>query len=648
MLELRERDGLSRICRLRTRSNTIDTPALLPVINPNLLLIEPGEMVEEFGIQALITNSYIIRKNDDLRERALGQGLHEMLGFDGTIMTDSGTFQSHIYGEVPLDPMEIVEFQKNIGSDIGTILDIFTEPEDGHTKAGKDLEVTLERARASVELKGEMMLAGTIQGGVFRDLRQRSATETSSLDIDLFPIGGVVPLMEKQRYSTLVDVVMSSKKGLDPGRPVHLFGCGHPLIFSLASLMGCDLFDSAAYAKFAKTGRMMFPDGTRFLDNMDVLPCECPVCSSHTAAELRSSPDKEKKLARHNLHASFAELRRVKQAIHEGQIWEYTETRCRSHPSLMEAFRTLARYRDDLERYEPLSRQLAFLHNSELSYSRPLVSRFRKRLVERYSQPDREIYVIFPESNKPYYRTHRDNIRKALEMGESHFWVDSYFGPVPIELDEAYPIAQSVIPNRLEDGVLEQKEHYLKEMAEEYFRGQGIYWEGRETLENIQFLSGKPGKMDLDMMRIRAVADLQFGKGASDVLFKGDVILKKSRKTGKIRNVMADGEHILSMRAGDGFFTLKEGGAVRLHGGFPSPRLRVVVDTETTEFNREGKNVFAKFILDADPDLIPGDEVLVVDEADKLVAIGRTIMVRDELLAFNSGVGIKVRQGFPE
>lgn len=646
MLELKDRDGLSRVCLMKTRSGTVETPALLPVINPNLLLLSPAEMVEEYGIQALITNSYIIKKNDDLRERALESGLHEMLGFDGTIMTDSGTFQSHVYGEVPLDPLEIVEFQRDIGSDIGTILDIFTEPDDKHPKAQADLEETMKRAEASTKVKGDMLLAGTIQGGVFKDLRKRSAESMSKLDVDLFPIGGVVPLMEGQHYSRLVDVVMSSRLNLDPGRPVHLFGCGHPMLFSLASLMGCDLFDSAAYAKFAKDGRMMFHDGTRFLNELEALPCECPVCSSHTAPELKESPEKEKLLARHNLHVSFAELRRIKQAISEGRMWEFTEARCRAHPTMMEAFRTFARYGEELEPFEPLSRKLAFLHNSSLSYSRPIVSRFKKRLAARYEQPDKDLYVIFPESKKPYARTHRTNISDVLAVGDAHFWVDSYFGPVPIELDEAYPLAQSLTPNWLEDKVAAEKDHYLKTMAEDHFKGQGLYWEGKDTVDNIKFLSGSPGQFDLDMLRIRAVADIQFGKGAAAVLFKGQVTMKKSRKTNKIRNVLVDGQHILSMRAGDGYFTLKSAGADLLHKGFPSPRLRVIVDKDTAEFNKEGKNVFAKFVLDADPELIPGDEVLIVDEADNLVAFGRTLMTREELLAFKSGIGVRVREGF--
>src|SRR5206468_2076690 len=83
-----------------------------------------------------------------------------------------------------------------------------------------------------------------------------------------------------------------------------------------------------------------------------------------------------------------------------------------------------------------------------------------------------------------------------------------------------------------------------------------------------------------------------------------------SKKTGRVRNVIVDGEHILSMRAHDGLFTLRLAGGEILHRAFPKPSLRVVVETETAEFNRQGKNVFAKFVRGADPNLRPMDEVL--------------------------------------
>ena len=80
------------------------------------------------------------------------------------------------------------------------------------------------------------------------DLRLKAAQMASKTNADVFPIGGVVPLMEKNNFDTLSEVIIASKKGLDISHPVHLFGCGHPMLFALATFLGCDLFDSSSYA----------------------------------------------------------------------------------------------------------------------------------------------------------------------------------------------------------------------------------------------------------------------------------------------------------------------------------------------------------------------------------------------------------------
>jgi 7-cyano-7-deazaguanine tRNA-ribosyltransferase len=72
--------------------------------------------------------------------------------------------------------------------------------------------------------------------------------------------------------------------------------------------------------------------------------------------------------------------------------------------------------------------------------------------------------------------------------------------------------------------------------------------------------------------------------------------------------------------------------------------LRVIVNADSAEFNKEGKNVFGGFVLDCDPHLVPMDEVLIVDEADRLIAIGRTLLVREEMLAVKKGLVVKVRE----
>ena len=100
MFEIVRRDGLARLGRFETRSGILETPALLPVVNPKISTVSPRELYDEFGFRAIITNSYIIKNNPPLKERAQAEGLHKMLDFPGVIMTDSGTFQSHMYGEV--------------------------------------------------------------------------------------------------------------------------------------------------------------------------------------------------------------------------------------------------------------------------------------------------------------------------------------------------------------------------------------------------------------------------------------------------------------------------------------------------------------------------------------------------------------------
>jgi len=128
------------------------------------------------------------------------------------------------------------------------------------------------------------------------DLGHRAARFLRDKGFDVYPVGGVVPLMEAYRFKDLVEVVTAAKKGLGSGVPVHLFGAGHPMVFALAAALGCDLFDSAAYALYARQGRYLTALGTWKLEEMNYLPCSCPVCHAYTQKELMESPQKIKAL----------------------------------------------------------------------------------------------------------------------------------------------------------------------------------------------------------------------------------------------------------------------------------------------------------------------------------------------------------------
>jgi 7-cyano-7-deazaguanine tRNA-ribosyltransferase len=142
---------------------------------------------------------------------------------------------------------------------------------------------------------------------------------------------------------------------------------------------------------------------------------------------------------------------------------------------------------------------------------------------------------------------------------------------------------------------------------------------------------------------VMAVAEYQFGGGAGEA-FK-DAFVELSRKTGMPRQIKAKGKHLATFRAEDGLLTLGIEGAKRLHEVLPFPRMRVVVDEDAEPFARRGKNVFAKFIVDADPNIRPYDEVLVVNRNDELLATGQTLLNGEELKVFQSGLAVKVRRG---
>ncbi len=636
MFELKHRDGMARIGEFTTGHGTLETPNIMPVINPNVKLITPKELKEKFGSQVLITNSYVIFKSPDLRERALDSGLHKLLDFDGTVMTDSGTFQAHVYGDIDVEPDSILDFQMQMGSDVSTILDMFTEPTDGRQIVEKKVNMTVERARQAVDRYGESgrHIALPIQGGVFPDLREDCARQLSELEGSFYPIGGVVPLLENYRYKDLVDIILASKRGLGPAGPIHLFGAGHPMVYPLAVLLGCDLFDSSSYAKYARRGDMMYPDGTRRITNIQHLGCLCPVCQSHTAHELRELENEErvKKIAEHNLWVSYNEIERIKQAIMEGSLWELVETRARVHPYILDALRGLSKGWKTMDIYEPRSRRGALFYTGASTLHRPVVERLCNWILESYEPPVEGPTVLFdvPPDKKPYHRYLTNELNMLLPEYPVNLMISTPFGPVPLEMDEVYPVAQSIFPHKGTHGY-----HDIGGATDM------IQWDGEETLGSLSKGSG----MELHEMKVRTVSDYQFSSGAGNVLTDG-VLEFNTNRMGSIKNVILDGDHVLSMRHYDGLFTLKPDGAVRLHKELAPPLSRVKVTDDSATYNREGKNVFAGFIIDAWDHILPGDEVLIVDKDDSLVAIARSTMNSIEMDHFKKGIAARTRDGF--
>lgn len=151
--------------------------------------------------------------------------------------------------------------------------------------------------------------------------------------------------------------------------------------------------------------------------------------------------------------------------------------------------------------------------------------------------------------------------------------------------------------------------------------------------------------MDPDLRRIRAIADYQFGPGCGAALFPEGVSIERSRNTGRIRFVRFDGTLLASLRPTDGLFALTIAGAERLVPGIGSFGYTVTVTDGVSEFISQGRNVFAKHVVDAGCGIRPGDEVIIVDSKKGVLAVGRALLNREEMLAFCSGVAVKTRRG---
>lgn len=452
--EIKSRDLLARIGRLKTKSGTVETPAFLPVINMAKQSVTPRELWEEFGCRILITNAYIIKKQQ--AEEAARLGIHSFLDFPGVVMTDSGAYQILAYGDIKATPREIIKFQEEIDTDIATILDLPTGWKVSKEHAEYTVKETINRAKELQESKSrkDILWAGPIQGGRYLDLVAKSAQEMSKLPFDIHALGSPTPVMEQYLFDLLVEMIFAAKMNVPFNRPFHLFGAGHPFMFALAVALGCDLFDSAAYNIFAQDDRYLTTYGTLHLEELEYLPCSCPVCYRRDPRDFREMPknEREAELTRHNLHVCFAEIKRIKQAIIEGRLWEHLMIRAHGHPSLLQAMKRLKDYSEIIEKHSPIVKRSGLFFFSSIDLARPEVIRHRKRFMERYEPPEKaRILILFPSfgprrtgKSRRYKKILADVCEKLhIDKGELHvcFYVPP-FGVVPKELSDIYPLSQ--------------------------------------------------------------------------------------------------------------------------------------------------------------------------------------------------------------
>ncbi|NHJ20251.1 MAG: pseudouridine synthase [Candidatus Lokiarchaeota archaeon] len=154
-------------------------------------------------------------------------------------------------------------------------------------------------------------------------------------------------------------------------------------------------------------------------------------------------------------------------------------------------------------------------------------------------------------------------------------------------------------------------------------------------------------KMLFALRKAKAISDYQFGQPITDILFEdeNEIHFEFSKNTGKIKHVYYKNNLILNLRPTNGFFTLSLFSADKIAKNIPSPKLRAVVMSEVSDFIRIGRNVFCKHIIEIDENLRPLDEVIVVNQENETLAIGKLMIPVPYVQSFKTGVAIKVRKG---
>ncbi|MFX0095345.1 MAG: tRNA guanosine(15) transglycosylase TgtA [Candidatus Hodarchaeota archaeon] len=647
MFEIKHKDAMGRIGKLKTAHGTITTPTLMPVVNPNQFLLE-SEEIRKTGAEIVITNAYILWKKYQ-KEPGTFSTVHKTINFDGPIMTDSGAFQLMIYGDVEVSNSQITKFQEEIlRSDIGTFLDIpiASGKKEVHQKA---LNETLKRADEHINCRAKdssTLWVGPIQGGPNPDLISESATSMAKKSFAIHAIGSVVPLLEKYQFAAVTEMILTAKQFLPAQRPIHLFGAGHPMFFAPAVLLGIDLFDSAAYALFAKADKYISVSGTIPLAELDYLPCSCPVCVSTDASALQKlDPEaRQRSLALHNLYVSFEEIKRIKQAIKRGRLFELAIERMHSHPTVSKIIPLIFNpywINSLVEKYEPITKRKALLITHPTLALQPLILRFQNRLLERFMVWSDQIYIVGGKKGTPS-TPEAQVLRYSPE-----------FGLIPDELKFTYPFFQHLSSMRW-DSCSEHTTQFIQQFMTKFgsqyrqviidkalveLQAQIPAFQNAEILETIP----KENK-DYENLRIKAMIEYQFGKGASQSL--ENLRFERSKRTAVPRKIKTSQNEILAnLRANDFFIvpTLQLGQI--LHQNLRPPQMRVIAQADAVPFIRKGKTFFAKFVEGVDPQIRAEDEVLVIDMNNALIALGKAVLGADEMIAFSTGVAVQTRIG---
>ncbi len=364
MFTLLKTEGRARRGTLTCAHGTAQTPAFMNVGTQAAIKgALSARDLEEIGCQIELSNTYHLHlRPGDALIKEMG-GLHQFMGWQGPILTDSGgfqvfslasmrkikeegvTFASHIDGrKIFMGPEESMQIQSNLGSDIAMAFDECVENPAPYDYVKQSCERTLRwLVRCKTEhdrlnqlpdtVNPQQMLFGINQGGVVPELRVWHMKQIAALDCDGYAIGG---LAVGEPAETMYEIIDAVEPHMPKDKIRYLMGVGTPENILEGVARGIDLFDCVLPARNARHGKLYTWHGTLNIKNEkyknDPRPidptCTCPACRNFSRAYLRHLFAAGEMLAMrlavlHNLHFYNELMARIRQALEEDRFQEF-------------------------------------------------------------------------------------------------------------------------------------------------------------------------------------------------------------------------------------------------------------------------------------------------------------------------------------
>ncbi|KAF7457845.1 queunine tRNA-ribosyltransferase [Cryptosporidium felis] len=361
-------DGRARYGVLNLPHGRVDTPIFMPVATHGSLKGLSSEQVEELNVPIMLGNAYHLgsRPGEKVIEK-LG-GLHSFMRWRRNLLTDSGGFQmvsllklskvteegvcfNHPYTNTSLffTPEKSIEVQNSIGADIIMQLDdVVSAQSTDYKRVEEAVERTtrwLDRCIEAHKNPDRQNLFAIVQGGTFKELREKSLRSLKARDTPGYAIGGLSGGESKDSFWPIIELCTRDGVGLPEEKPRYVMGVGYPIDILVCVAFGADMFDCVYPCRTARFGTAMVHNGllkvklSKYKNDLRPIDsnCGCYCCKHYSRAVLHRIALKDtlgsQLMTIHNIYFMMEFCANMRNAIRSGTFREYCRNFVRSYYS---------------------------------------------------------------------------------------------------------------------------------------------------------------------------------------------------------------------------------------------------------------------------------------------------------------------------